>query len=309
MPSRPRVSVVLIFLDEEGFLDAAIDSVRAQSFEDWELHLVDDGSSDRGPEIARRHADEDPHRIHYIEHPGHANLGPSAARNVGLAASRGEFVAFLDGDDVWLPERLARAVALLDAHPEAGMVYGRTEYWYTWPGGPTKVRNWVQPHGIRADRTIAPPELLRMFLDGEAAIPCMGSLTLRREVALSCGGFDDEFRGLYEDQVFLARVCIANAVFVSSELWDRYRQHPDSACATAARSDAAERARGTYHGWLVDFLEARGLRGTPLWDAALRAGMPRDRRWHARLARAVRQAARRLRGAGDGAVSRQDGEP
>jgi glycosyltransferase involved in cell wall biosynthesis len=303
------VSVILIFLDEERFLDAAIRSVRAQSFEDWELLLVDDGSSDRSPEIARRHSGEDPHRICYVEHPGHVNRGPSAARNAGLAASRGEFVAFLDGDDVWLPERLERAVALLDAHPEADMTYGRTEYWYSWVGGATKVRDWVQPHGFRANRTIAPPALLRMFLDGEAAIPCIGSLTLRREVALSCGGFIDEFRGLYEDQVFLARVCIAHAVYVSSELWDRYRQHPDSACATAARSDAAERARGTYQAWLADFLDSRGLRGTPLWDAALRARMPRDRRWHARMARAVRQAARQLLGAGERTVSRRGGEP
>ena len=125
---------------------------------------------------------------------------------------------------------------------------------------------------------------------------------------MSCGGFVDEFRGLYEDQVFLARVCVAHAVFVSSELWDRYRQHPDSACATAARSDDAERARGTYHAWLIDFLDSRGLRETPLWEAALRARMPRDRRWHARMARAVRQTVRQLLGAGGGMVTRRGGE-
>ena len=302
MPSRPRVSVVLIFLNEERFLDAAIDSVRKQSFQDWELMLVDDGSSDGSAEIARRHAAADPDRIRYLEHPGHSNLGPSAARNAGIAASHGEFIAFLDGDDVWLPERLARAVALLDAHPEAGMAYARTQYWWSWASPQARERDWDQPHGIQADRTIAPPELLRQFLEGEAAVPCIGTLTLRREVVVSSGGFVDEFRGLYEDQVFLARVCIGHAVYVSSELWDRYRQHPDSACATAALSDAADRAREVYFAWLVQFLVSRGLRGTPLWEAALRAREPRSRRLHARMARAVRQAARRFLGAdGDGA--------
>ena len=309
MPSRPRVSIVLIFLDEERFLDAAIDSVRAQSFRDWELLLVDDGSSDGSGEIARRHAAADPDRVRYVEHPGHSNLGPSAARNAGIAASRGEFIAFLDGDDVWLPERLARAVALLDAHPEADMAYARTQYWWSWAGPQARERDWDQSHGFRVDRTIAPPELLRKFLEGEAAVPCIGTLTLRREAVVSCGGFVDEFRGLYEDQVFLARVCIGHAVYVSSDLWDRYRQHPDSACATAARSDAADRARDAYLAWLVQFLASRGLRGTPLWDAALRAGKPRSRRWHARMARALRQAARRFLGADGDAARRIAGDP
>jgi glycosyltransferase involved in cell wall biosynthesis len=309
MSSRPRVSIVLIFLDEERFLDAAVESVRAQSFEDWELLLVDDGSSDGSPEIARRHAGADPDRIRYLEHPGHANLGPSAARNAGIAASRSELIAFLDGDDVWLPQRLARSVALLDAHPEADMAYGRTEYWWSWAGLDAGERDWAQPHGFRADRTIAPPELLRMFLAGEAAIPCIGSLTLRRDAVLDSGGFVDEFRGLYEDQVFLARVCVGHAVYVSSELWDRYRQHPASACAIAARSDAADRARAAYLDWLADFLASRGHQGTPLWDAALRAGEPRARRWPARMARSLRQAARRILGDGGNANRRSGREP
>jgi glycosyltransferase involved in cell wall biosynthesis len=291
MPDRPRVSAVVIFLNEERFLGEAIASVRSQSLAGWELLLVDDGSTDASPALAREAAARDPVHIRYLEHPGHANRGMSAARNLGLAAARGEFVAFLDADDVWLPGRLERAVALLEAHPEAEMAYGRTQYWTSWSGGRDD-NDWIQPHGFPANRTVAAPELLRMFLAGEAALPCMGSITARREAALGCGGFVEAFRGMYEDQAFLARFCLDRPVYVSVEHWDRYRQHPDSACATAARSDQAERARVAYHAWLANFLQSRGVRDTPLWAAAARAAA--GPAWPARAQQDVRRALRRF---------------
>ena len=287
----PAVSIVTIFLNAEEFLQESIESVLAQRCTSWELLLVDDGSTDASAALAREAAASEPERIRYLEHPGHANRGMSASRNLGLAATRGEFVAFLDADDVWLPERLERAVALLDAHPEAEMVYGRTQYWRSWSGRRDD-NDWVQPHGFCADRTVSPPELLCMFLAGEAALPCMGSLTVRREAALACGGFVEAFRGMYEDQAFLARFCLDRPVYVSEEYWDRYRQHPDSACATAARSDQAERARVAYHAWLADFLQSHGMEDTPLWAAAARAAA--GPAWPARVRQDVRRALRRV---------------
>jgi glycosyltransferase involved in cell wall biosynthesis len=292
MADGPRVSAIVIFLDEERFLEEAIDSIRSQTFRDWELLLVDDGSSDGSPEIARRHADSDPARIRYLHHPGQTNRGMSASRNLGLAASVGEFVAFLDADDVWLPSRLERGISLLDADPHAAMTYGKTLYWSSWGNGPGEDR--LQPHGFPAETTIEPPELLRMYLEGRAALPCMGSLTVRRQAALDCGGFVDEFTGLYEDQAFLARFCLENAVYVSNEQWDLYRQHPDSACATATRSEAAERARSHYHDWLARFLDSRGLSGTSLGEAAARARLPNRSAWTTRVTRSLRQATRRV---------------
>jgi len=99
----PLVSVITIFLDAERFLNEAIESLRAQTYERWELLLVDDGSRDGSSEIAREHAARDPHRIRVLEHAGHANLGMSASRNLGIAHARGDLVALLDADDVYLP--------------------------------------------------------------------------------------------------------------------------------------------------------------------------------------------------------------
>ena len=80
-------------------------------FDDWELILVDDGSTDASTAMAKAWAASDPARIRYIEHDGHENLGMSASRNLGVAVARGRYVAFLDCDDVWLPSALAHRTA------------------------------------------------------------------------------------------------------------------------------------------------------------------------------------------------------
>jgi glycosyltransferase involved in cell wall biosynthesis len=288
------VSVIVIFLNEQRFLEAAIASVYAQSFDSWELLLVDDGSTDASTSIAKGHAARDPSRVRYFEHAGHANRGMSAARNVGLAAAAGEFVAFLDADDVWLPNRLERGVALLDAHPEADMAYGRTEYWCSWSAD-SKARDRIQSHGFRADRMVRAPDLLSMYLTGEAALPCMGSLTVRREAARESGGFVEEFRGLYEDQAFLSTFCTDHDVFVSEEQWDRYRQHPDSACAVAEQLGAADAARERYFSWLSSHLLQRGLHGTRAWESLERARARAGKRgWRVRVAQTLTRASERI---------------
>src|SRR4051794_30780838 len=104
------VSVIMIFLNCERFIDDAIRSVRSQRHVAWELLLVDDGSSDGSTEIARRHSAQDPARIRYLQHPGHQNMGMSASRNLGLRFAKGNYVAFLDADDLWGPNQLGQQV-------------------------------------------------------------------------------------------------------------------------------------------------------------------------------------------------------
>ena len=90
---RPRVSVIVVFFDDERFLAQAIESVAAQEFTDWEMLLVDDGSTDGSTAIAKSWVELQPSKIRYLEHPDHQNRGISATRNLGLRESRGEFVA------------------------------------------------------------------------------------------------------------------------------------------------------------------------------------------------------------------------
>ena len=134
MSGPPRVSTIVIFLDAKRFFEEAIESIIGQDYADWELLLVDDGSADGTADIARRYAEVDPLRIRYLTHPGRENRGMSASRNLGIREARGEYVAFLDADDAWLPGKLAQQVAILDSYPNAAMVYGPTLRWYSWNG-------------------------------------------------------------------------------------------------------------------------------------------------------------------------------
>jgi glycosyltransferase involved in cell wall biosynthesis len=265
------VSIVVCFLNAERFLDEAIASIFAQSYRDWELLLVDDGSTDASTEIARCHAAENPGRVRYLEHPGHENRGVSAARNLGIAAAQGGLIAFLDADDVYLPGRLARSVELLRAHPSADMVYGESEYWHSWQGGQAALPDRIQPHGFRAGRVVSSPELLIRYLVHSAALPALNSITVRREAAQACGGFVESFRGMYEDQAFLARFCLHHDVFVAHECWDRYRQHEEGLCAGAARSGQLDQWRRAYLAWLRELLAEQGMQGTRVWEALLYA--------------------------------------
>jgi len=113
----PRVSIIIpTHNNRKAFLLEAIDSVLAQTYEDYELIVVDDGSADETGEALEQYGE----RLHYLYQ---ANQGVSAARNNGLAHAQGEFVAFLDSDDLWLPKKLAIQVAFMDQHPQAQICY------------------------------------------------------------------------------------------------------------------------------------------------------------------------------------------
>ena len=232
---KPLVSVVLIFLDAGEFLADAIESVFDQTHEHWELLLVDDGSSDGSTELARAVAREHPLRVTYVEHVGHANRGPSASRNAGIRAARGEYVAFLDADDVWQPRKLAEQVAILEKHPAAGLVYGAAVYWNSWRD--PEVPDFRRALGVEENRLYPPTVLLTGALRSRVPTPCPSVVLVRRGLAVEVGGFDDGLHP-FEDQAFLAKVYLRVPVYVAGESWILYRQHPASAVArmTAAGS-------------------------------------------------------------------------
>jgi len=258
MTSLPLVSVVIIFLNADRFLREAIESVFAQTYSNWELLLVDDGSTDGSSEIALEYAQSSPARVRYLTHPGGENRGMSASRNLGIKHGRGEHVALLDADDVWLPGKLEKQVAILNEQPEAAMVYGRTEWWYSWTGRPEDARrDFVHELGVADDSLIEPPTLLTGFLVNEGISPCTCSMLVRREVLERVGGFEESFRGLYEDQALCAKICLESTVYASSDCSYRYRQHPDSALSVAARTGQREAARLVFLDWLAAYLSER----------------------------------------------------
>jgi len=125
--ARPLVSIVMPTYNRASVINRSIQSVLDQTYKNWELIIVDDGSSDKTAEqlsgILRHHAD----RIRFIQLP--TNQGVSAARNVGLRASRGEIVGYLDSDNRWYPECLEIMTHALDREPEALSAYAGQEIW------------------------------------------------------------------------------------------------------------------------------------------------------------------------------------
>lgn len=121
---RPRVSVIVPLYNKSPYVLRSLQSIAAQSFAAFEAIVIDDGSTDDGPSKVRDFAASDL-RFRLVQQP---NAGPGAARNRGIAEARGEFCAFLDGDDEWLPAHLEDGVSALDRSPEAAAASTSVNY-------------------------------------------------------------------------------------------------------------------------------------------------------------------------------------
>jgi len=286
------VSVVTPVLNAARFLDEAVASVRAQTYSRWELLLVDDGSDDGSAEIAQRWAALDPDRIRSLAHPGRSNRGSSASRNLGLLHARGQYVALLDADDVWLPRHLADQVGLLALYTDAGFAYGPTIEWYGWTGqAADAARDHIPDLRMPRERPLPQPGPLVDWVRRKAPSPCTCSVLVRRDVMEAVGGFEAAFPGMYDDQAFYAKICLATPVIAAAEATSRYRRHPDSCYSRAKATGRAAADRRIFVEWLDTYLIAHGVT-----DRALRRAVRHERRAarHPALGRAAERLARWL---------------
>jgi glycosyltransferase involved in cell wall biosynthesis len=276
MGGKPLISVVTVFLNAEKFIEEAIVSVLVQTYDNWELLLVDDGSSDASSRIALRYAEHFPVQVCYLEHSDHQNRGTCASRNLGIGKAKGDYIALLDADDVWFPHKLERQMAILDSNPEAALVYGAPQYWYSWSGDPRdKERDYVTRLGVQQNTLFKPPTLLTLTYPlGKANSPCPSDLLLRREIIERIGGFEEAFDGiyqLYEDQAFLAKLYLKAPVYVSSECWDKYRNHPNSCVSVVTKAGQYHLVRLFFLNWLQAYLSKEGLKDVEIWKALRKA--------------------------------------
>ena len=256
--SQPVVSVIIPFLNPGPFLEEAIQSVIAQTYTDWELLLVDDGTTDGGTRIARGFAEKNPERIFYLEHAGHKNLGTPASRNVGIRRARGEYIAFLDADDVWMEDKLGRQTALLEAHPDVAMTYGPFLRWYSWAGNSGKeVQDYPQDVMVSGGTVILAPRALEMLIRGLGFDIYPTGILVRRRAALAVDGFAERFRGrmqLFEDLSFCAKLAIRENMLITDTPCFRYRQHPDCCSAAVLRLGIYDKLWIDFLRWLSSYL-------------------------------------------------------
>ncbi|HLL91319.1 MAG TPA: glycosyltransferase [Solirubrobacteraceae bacterium] len=211
------MSVIMAVHNEERFLTEAVESVLAQSFTDFELIISDDGSTDGTPAIAQSMAQRDPTRVRVLR--SERNQGKPFALNRALALIRGEYVAWLDGDDVMLPEKLRRQVGALDDEPAAAGCCHDAEMFDAFSGRImglfSQVANGSRLHSGGVEMWFDPT--YRM----------LPSATMVRASLLPPGGFDERLTytndWLFDIEVFRHGQCVAiDAPLV------RYRRHDEN---------------------------------------------------------------------------------
>jgi len=170
------VSIVMAAKNYARFLPEAVESVIAQTFTEWELLIIDDGSTDATPDVVRPFL-ADP-RIRYIRAD---RLGQSRAKNLGIRLARGEFIAFLDADDAWEAAKLEKQIALFEGRPEVGVIYSRRSLMDESGRPLPQSRSATLPRG----RVLA-----RMFVQNHV---CFSSAVVRRVVFGHVGAFDPEW--------------------------------------------------------------------------------------------------------------------
>lgn len=258
MADFPLVSSIIIFFNSEIYISEAIASIFAQNYSHWELLLVDDGSTDGSTAIAQSYAQQYPNKVRYLEHEGHQNRGMSASRNLGICHATGEFIGFLDSDDVWLPQKLEEQVALFKAHPEAGMVYGRTQIWYSWAESENYIADHFYELGIQPNRLVQPPHLFKLLLQNCYQTPTTCNALMRRSIFDNIGQFEEPFRTMYEDQVFFSKVTLNVPTYISDQCWAKYRQHPQS-CSAMHETQAYFKSREPFLTWLGQYLKTQTI--------------------------------------------------
>lgn len=182
----PLITVVIPAYNSERFIAEAVRSALQQDYPRTEILVIDDGSTDRtAGELTPFGA-----AVRVVSVP---NGGPAKARNLGMQLARGEFIAFLDADDVWASGKLSAQVCHLQAHPETGVCYTG---WHVWPAGPDG--RWSRPDHFVDDvgRPGAVPARSG-WIYGELLFECLlltTTVMLRTDVAKRAGGFDPGLR-------------------------------------------------------------------------------------------------------------------
>ena len=292
---QPLVSVVLPAYNRLQYLPAAVDSVLAQTFERWELIIADDGSDDETRAYLKTLEHLSRVTVLRLTHSGN----PGVARNAALRIARGEYVAFLDSDDTWMPTKLEVQLAALHAAPDCHWSY--TDHIRVNEAG-LSINSERNPN-----RTLPGGEIVEQLLRLQAGTPTP-TIMAERTLIGRAGGFDEQ-QGLHEDYDLWLRLALLSKVLALKEPLACVRRHGDHFSSGGVRSLEARlrvfakmhslitglqlrsvlRAERVRHaGWLAAAYAACGDVGGVWW--AIVAGWPyswRSVHWYAACVRAV----------------------
>jgi glycosyltransferase involved in cell wall biosynthesis len=269
MPPSPTVSIVMPVYNTAGYLPETLDSLLAQTFTDFELLILDDGSTDETPAVLKRYAERDA-RIRVISRP---NKGIIASRNELLAECRGKYMAANDADDLSVPTRLEKQVAFMEKHPECVLLGSRVVEMDPY-GSPVFVTQQPLEHD-------AIEKQLLSNLGGWAIV--QSSMICRTEAARQVGGYDMSLGHpcFSEDHDFFVRLAEVGKVANLPEPLVWYRRHYSSTTRTYYLKKLAQHAEGKERVLRGGF-KRRGLPFPQDWKFTPITAPPRDeqaRRW------------------------------
>jgi glycosyltransferase involved in cell wall biosynthesis len=225
----PQVSVIIPTYNQAQYLAEAIESVLGQTYRDFEIIVVDDGSTDKTPEIAKRFGNA----VRYIRQE---NQGLAGARNTGIMATCSNFVSLLDSDDTWMPTYLEEIMATVAQYPEATVFYCYAEC--------------MDASGCTLPQVLGGPvvpsdAMYHTLLRANFLIP--STITLRRSVIVAAGLFDETFRRLQDWELWI-RLLKEGRHFVGLvEVLARYRIHPYSLSTDLTGGQRAALALAVKH--------------------------------------------------------------
>ncbi len=223
--NQPKVSVVVPAYNAEQFIDECAASVREQTYENWEMFIVDDGSRDRTLPLAEQHASSDP-RIRVLTHDQNMNRGVSRSRRLGVEHATGDLIAFLDADDAFQPGKLEVQVAALKQHPECVLCHTGIELMVDeggWNPEHQGYDQFIQKYVDRLGQYCYHEE--QHFLANNPI--CNSTVLVRRGVLNSIDfGFDQVFQS--EDAAMWILLTQHGPFLAIPDRLTRYRQHPAS---------------------------------------------------------------------------------
>jgi len=212
---NPLVSIIVPNYNYGRFISETLRSILRQTFTDYEVIVIDDGSTDNSRDVVDHMASDFGERLTYIYQN---NQGVSAARNKGIKTARGQYIAFIDADDIWLIDTLGKLVNFLENNPNISMVYGNTEFFDS-----STYKSLGFDHGNNSLKIPYTGKCIdQLFIRGNF-IPIMTTLT-RREVFNSIGFFDVRFR-VGEDLDMWLRLTASYEIGYINEVLCRVRRH------------------------------------------------------------------------------------
>lgn len=205
---EPIVSVIIPTYNSGQYLCEAIDSVFEQTYHNFEILVIDDGSEDNTPELVGLYGD----RVQYMRQE---NAGPSRARNRGILASKGSYTAFLDADDIWLPRKLEKQIELLRKAPDAALIYS----------GFTKFDIESDEEVSVLPENISPKNMFdRLLAD---TIICLSTVVIRTLILKEIGGFEESLKTAEDTHLYL-RIARNHKLAAIPEILVRRRKHKNN---------------------------------------------------------------------------------